>query len=99
MDQTQFERIEFFCSETDKYDTTDFMLETLGELASIFFILCPKNPSDMDHFNQRDSSAFIDLIKKLKAKTKMGLHPSYFSEEKGLSKRSCHGCHPIMNAH
>jgi hypothetical protein len=73
-----------FLSETDKYDTTDFILETLGELASIFFILCPKNPSDMDHFNQRDSSAFIDLIKKLKAKTKMGLHPSYFSEERGL---------------
>lgn len=73
-----------FLSETDKYDTSDFILDSLGDLPSIFFILCPKNPSDMDHFNQRDSEAFTAMIRKLRAKTKMGIHPSYYAEERNL---------------
>lgn len=73
-----------FLSENDKYDTTDFMLDSLGDLPSIFFILCPKLPSDMDHFNQRDSEAFISMIRRLKAKSKMGLHPSYYAEDRNL---------------
>lgn len=73
-----------FLSESDKYDTSDFILDSLGDLPSIFFILCPKNPSDMDHFNQRDSEAFTAMIRKLRAKTKMGIHPSYYAEERHL---------------
>ena len=73
-----------FLNASDKYDTSDFMLDSLGELPSIFFILCPKNPSDMDHYNQRDSEAFTAMIRKLKSKTKMGIHPSYYAEERNL---------------
>lgn len=73
-----------FLSDSDKYDTSDFILDSLGDLPSIFFILCPKNPSDMDHFNQRDSEAFTAMIRKLRAKTKMGIHPSYYAEESNL---------------
>lgn len=73
-------------SEKDKYDTFDFIIDTMGDLTSIFFILCPKEPSDMDHFNHRDSCHFLDLIEYLKSKSKLGIHPSYYAEEKKLLK-------------
>lgn len=73
-----------FLSDNDKYDTCDFMLDSLTDLPSIFFILCPKNPTEMDHFNYRDSEAFTAMIRKLRMKTKMGIHPSYYAEERNL---------------
>lgn len=73
-----------FLDAKDKYDTTDYMLDVLGDLTSIFFILCPEHPSEVDHHNQRDSEAFRAMIDKFQSKAKVGLHPSYYAEERGL---------------
>lgn len=73
-----------FLSEKDKYDTTEYMLDKMGDLASIFFILCPQQPSDIDHFNHRDSEAFLSMIDRLRSRSKIGLHPSYYAEDRNL---------------
>lgn len=73
-----------FLSEKDKYDTTSYMLDSIGSLASIFFILCPQKPTEVDHHNQRDSEAFLSMIHQLRLRTKIGLHPSYYAEEHTL---------------
>lgn len=71
-------------NENDKYDSFEFILEQLGELKSIFFFLCPENPSDMDHLNKRNSENFKQLIQFIKSKSQIGIHPSYYAESKKL---------------
>jgi hypothetical protein len=71
-------------TEKDKYDTFDFIFDTLGELKSIFFFLCPEHPSDMDHFNKRESENFKNLVQYIKSKSQIGIHPSYHAGSKKL---------------
>ncbi len=71
-------------NERDKFDTFEFILDTLGEIPSIFFILCPKDPSEHDHYNKRDSKNFQSLILEIKSRSKIGIHPSYLSESNDL---------------
>jgi hypothetical protein len=68
----------------DKNDTYDFILENLQELNSIFFFLCPKSPTEMDHFNRRESENFKQLIQYIRSKSQIGIHPSYESETNKL---------------
>ncbi len=70
--------------EKDRNDTFDFILDNLGEIPSIFFFLCPKNPEKEDHFNKRESENFKNLIYYIKTKSRIGIHPSYFAEDRGL---------------
>lgn len=69
-------------NENDKFDTYDFILENLNGLNSIFFFLCPQNPSEMDHHNRRESENFKNLIQYIRSKSQIGIHPSYESETK-----------------
>jgi hypothetical protein len=71
-------------TEKDKYDTYDFIFENLQDLNSIFFFLCPEHPSDMDHFNKRDSENFKNLVQYIKSKSQLGIHPSYHAESKKI---------------
>lgn len=73
-----------FFNDKDKYDTYDFILDSLQEIPSIFFILCPKHPSQLDHHNHRDSSNFQEMIQYIRSRSKIGIHPSYYAEEKNL---------------
>lgn len=70
--------------EKDRYDTYDFILDTLHDIPSIFFFLCPKIPSPNDNFNKRESQGYRDLILKIRARSKIGLHPSYYADENHL---------------
>ena len=70
--------------ERDKFDTFEFALNTLGEIPSIFFVLCPKDPSEHDHYNKRESENFKSLIHEIKSRSKVGIHPSYLSESENL---------------
>jgi len=76
--------------EKDKFDTYDFILNTLGNISSIFFFLCPKNPSENDHFNKRDSENFKQLIHFIRSKSKIGIHPSYHSLDMSLIEEEIH---------
>lgn len=76
--------------QKDRFDTYDFILDNLGALPSIFFFLCPKSPSAMDNYNSRESEAFVSLIRHIKQKSKIGIHPSYYAVEKGLLTEETH---------
>ena len=71
-------------TEKDKYDTFEEILASIEGLHSIFFILCPESPSEMDHLNKRDSENFKQLIQFIRSKSQIGIHPSYYSEDKNL---------------
>lgn len=65
--------------EKDKYDTYDFIYNTLNshKIEHITFLLCPKTPHKNDHFNKREDKAFIQLIKILNNYSELNIHPSY----------------------
>ena len=71
----------FHSEEKDKYDTYDFIYNTLNEnkVAHKTFLLCPKHPHKNDHFNKREDKAFVELVKILNHKTDLNIHPSYNS--------------------
>lgn len=72
--------------EKDKYDTYDFILDSLKEIPSLFFFLCPKEPSENDNYNKRDNQGFKELITKIRERSKIGIHPSYYADENDLLK-------------
>lgn len=71
----------FHSEEKDKYDTYDFIYNTLNEnkVAHKTFLLCPQHPHKNDHFNKRKDKAFVELVKILNHKTDLNIHPSYNS--------------------
>lgn len=71
-------------TDHDKYDTFDFIFESLGERPSLFFFLCPASPTEHDHYSQRESDSFQNLIQTVRSRSRIGIHPSYMSIEKKL---------------
>jgi len=74
----------FSAHEKDPYDTYEFLKEQLIKddlLQTIFFILM-SNESSFDSSNKLTSKEFKDLVQDLRTHFKIGMHPSYHSNQK-----------------
>lgn len=73
-----------FSQENDLYNTFDYIFKNIEDRESLFFILCPNKPSEHDHIVQRDSESFLNLIRNICSNHRVGIHPSYLSNDQRL---------------